>query len=227
MKKKVYLVLIIFPLLLNYVYAQEPAEYNFGTLQKDRIIVIEPGKSATTKILFFNIWGNRITHITLSVAEAPEGWKVDIEPKLHNVTLNITGVIITIEENLHAIPCKLDKDWCPTNDTIPREGVEYFTASGVIGKIPAKYATITITAPADAPLWQNYPLRITAIANWYGEAGAVALSQQRDFDYILRTITREYAEEIIEEKPSPPIGYFVFGGILVGIIYLLRKRKII
>jgi hypothetical protein len=218
---------------IQLVRAQEAAEYNFGTTQRDQVVAIEPGKTAETKIFFYNIWGNRATHVTLGIGEKPEGWNVKIEPELHNVTLNVTGIIITVQENLYAMPCKLDESWCPTNDTTPREGVEYISGSGIEGKIPAKYATITIAAPEGLPLWENYPLKITATAEWYGEAGMISLTQQRDFSYTLRTVTKEYTEQILEEEEkqtslvewlSNNLLYIIIG-VLILIIFLIRKRK--
>ncbi|MCD6477759.1 MAG: hypothetical protein J7K87_02025 [Candidatus Aenigmarchaeota archaeon] len=225
--KKIVLILVTVILMSSFVFAQGAA-YNLGTMQKDKVIEVEPGKSATTKIYFYNIFGNRITHVKLNVEEAPEGWGIEINPELHNVTLNVTGVIIHVEENLYTIPCSMDKDWCPTNDTTPREGVEYLTASGVDGKVPAKYVTITVHAPSGTPLWKEYPLKITATANWYGEAGMVALSQQRDFDYTIKTVMKEYTEQIVEEKKG---NNWICIGVLIGIvvitliILLIKKRK--
>lgn len=219
----------------SFVYAQ-PAEYNFGTTQQSNLIQIEPGKTATTKIFFYNIWGNRITHVSLEVAEKPEGWQVQIEPELHNVTLNVTGVIISAEENLFAMPCKIDAEWCPTSELIPREGVEYISGSGVKGKIPAKYALITVTAPPNVPLWTEYTLKITAYANWYGEAGTVALNQARDFSYTIRTVTHEYTEEIlpVEEKEKSAVVvwlannwvYIIIALLLLIITFLIRKTRV-
>jgi len=223
--KKIALILVFVLLMSSFVFAQGAA-YNLGTMQKDKVIEVEPGKSATTKIYFYNIWGNRITHIKLDLVEKPD-WNIEMQPELHNVTLNVTGIIIHVEENLYTVPCSIDGKWCPTDDTKPMEGVEYLTASGVDGKVPAKYVTITVHAPSGTPLWKEYPLKIVATANWYGEAGMVALSQQRDFDYTIKTITREYSEQIVEEKKNGWIyvGIFAIMVAVILIILLIKKRK--
>ncbi len=220
-------------LLNNVLVSAQAADYNFGTTQQSNIIAIEPGKTAITKIFFYNIWGNRVTHIILDIAQKPEGWKVEIQPELNNVTLNVTGVIVTAEENLYATPCKLDSSWCPTSDLTPREGVEYISGSNIQGKIPAKYALITVTAPENVSLWQEYPLTISASASWYGEAGTVALTQARDFSYTIKTVTNQYTEEIIVANEKSPVikwlannwAYMVIALLLLVVIFLIRKPK--
>lgn len=222
---------LVFFLSLTMFVSAQSAAYNFGTTQQSSVILVEPGKTATTKIFFYNIWGNRMTHATLAVAEKPEGWQVEIEPPLKNVTLNVTGIIIDVQENLYTIPCQLDETWCPTSNLTSREGVEYISGSNIDGKIPAKYAVITVTAPANAPLWTEYPLKITAIANWYGEAGTIALSQARDFSYTLKTVTNQYSEEIVVAKEKPSAiewlvsnwTYIAIALLLLAIIFLIKK----
>lgn len=236
MAKGIYLVLAILLLAsficAQFISAQESAQFNFGTAQRDKLVVIEPGKTAETEIYFYNIFGNRATHVTLDIVEKPEGWDIKIEPALHNITLNVTGVITTTQENLYAVPCKVDESWCPTNDTTPREGVKYIGGSGVEGRIPAKIVTVTITAPEGLPLWKNYPLTITATAQWFGEAGMVALTQQRDFSYTLRTITKEYSEGVIEEEQgklamllSNNWPFIVIALLILLVVFLVKKRK--
>lgn len=223
-------------LLLNILLVSaQSAEYNFGTTQQSNVIEVEPGKAATTKIFFYNIWGNRVTHVRLDITQQPEGegWNVELSPPLSNVTLNVTGIVVTVEENLFAVPCKIDDSWCPTSDPIPREGVEFLSASGVEGKVPAKYAVITVTAPESIPLWQEFPLKISASAEWYGEGGIVALSQARDFSYTIKTVTRQYSEEVLPEKEKSQFmkwiagnwSYIIISLLLLIVALLIRKTR--
>ena len=84
--------------------AQEVAKYNFASAQGNKHIQVTPGNQGTGVIYFYNIDGNRITHITLEVSQAPENWRVEIEPSLHDITVDIGGNIVTVAENLHVEP---------------------------------------------------------------------------------------------------------------------------
>ena len=59
---------------------------------------IAPGDEVTTKLYFYNIHGNRITHISLELGEAPKNWDVSIEPALHETSVIVSGVATTVEE---------------------------------------------------------------------------------------------------------------------------------
>ena len=103
--KKIFLFCLVLILLFGVVKAQEEeAKYNFGSAQSDKKLSISPGDEITTKLYFYNIHGNRITHIALEVAEAPENWDISIDPSLHETTVSVSGVATTIEENLYVEP---------------------------------------------------------------------------------------------------------------------------
>ena len=57
------------------VYAEDDvARYNFASAQGDNELRISPGEEGRGVIYFYNIDGNRITHITIAVSLAPSGW---------------------------------------------------------------------------------------------------------------------------------------------------------
>ncbi len=198
-KLRVVVVLIILVLLAGVIYGQEAPTYNFGTMQAEKAINIEPGQSHTANIYVYNIYGNRITHVKFSVASAPEGWDVRLDPGLHTVTTNISGELISVEENLFAEPT----DTLPAKPDSPPEGVEYLEAGGVDGFIPAKVLNVVITPPKSAGLGESHTITINAKATWLGQGGMVILSQDRNFDFTVRTMQEKFTEEIVLQTEAP------------------------
>ncbi|MEM0475762.1 MAG: hypothetical protein QW343_03135, partial [Candidatus Norongarragalinales archaeon] len=202
----------------------EGGQYNFGTMQGQKLVAVEPGKTAETKLYFFNVRGNRDTHVSISIDEVPPGFKVELEPPLHNATYNVSGVIVTTVENVVA-------PVTPKN-TLPLQkpenappGVEYITLSGVEGFVPARVVTVKITAPADAPLWRDYKVRLSAIAGWFdiGVTGPVSVKQARDFTYDVRTVTTQFSEEIVAEQEQKPfeLNAWMLATIALAVLVLL------
>jgi hypothetical protein len=196
--------LLVFAAALLFVpLAAAGGSYNFGTMQGNKLIPVEPGKTAESKLYLFNVHGDRDTHVSIGVVEAPPGFKVEIEPTPHPAVYNVTGVIINTTESLVApvTPIETLPKVRPDENSTP-PGIEYITLGGIEGFVPAKVLTIRVTAPADAPLWQDYGLKLSATAGWFdvGESGPVAVRQARDFNYGIRTITKQYTEKAV---PSP------------------------
>src|SRR3989338_946365 len=186
-----FLVLIF---LIGVVNAQEEeAKYNFGSAQSAKEISIAPGDVVTTKLYFYNIHGNRITHISLSVAEAPENWDISIEPALHESTVIVSGVTTTVEENLFVEPGSDVAESVP--DDIP-EGIEYI--SSPVGFVGAKPVLIKIKVPSNEKLGTVANVRIDGTASWLGQTGTAAITQSRSFEYIVTIVSKEFAETILE-----------------------------
>ncbi len=199
-KAKAAAILVLLILFLSPVYAQgEAPTYNFGTMQAEKAVNIEPGESHTAKIYVYNIYGNRITHVRFSVVEAPEGWDIELEPELHTVTTNISGELVTVEENLFAEPTSTVAQ---PPDLIP-EGMEYLQAGDVEGLIPSKVLKVIITPPKSAPLGGTHKITVNAKATWLGQGGMVVLSQDRNFDFTVRTMQEKFTEEIVVQTEAP------------------------
>lgn len=189
-----FLVLIF---LIGVVNAQEEAKYNFGSAQSAKEISIAPGDEVTTKLYFYNIHGNRITHISLKVGETPKNWDVTINPALHTTTVSVSGVTTTIEENLFVEPGSDVVDTIPTN--VP-EGIEYI--SSPVGFVGAKPVKIKIKVPSDEKLGKIANIRIDAVASWLGQTGTAAITQGRSFEYKVTVVSKEFTETILEKAPE-------------------------
>jgi len=190
-----FLVLIF---LIGVVNAQEEdAKYNFGSAQGAKELTISPGGEATTKLFFYNIYGNRITHIILEVGEAPANWDITIEPALHETSVVVSGIPTTVEENLFVEPGTDVAESIP--DDVP-EGIEYI--SSPVGFVGAKPVLITIKVPEDAKLGTVAKISIDGVASWLGQTGTAAITQGRSFEYTVTVASSEFSEIILEKAPQ-------------------------
>jgi hypothetical protein len=196
--KKFFLFLLFLILLIGVVNAQEEeAKYNFGSAQSAKELSIAPGDEVTTKLYFYNIHGNRITHISLEVGEAPKNWNIAIEPALHKTTVSVSGVPTTIEENLYVEPGSDVAESIPSNVS---EGIEYI--SSPVGFVGAKPVKIKIKVPSDEKLGTVANVRIDAVASWLGQTGTAAITQGRSFEYKVTVVSKEFTETILEKAPE-------------------------
>lgn len=222
--------LSIFFIFTHAAHAEEAPRYNFATTTATGTILIEPGETMKVPaIYFFNIYGNRITHVSLALTGAPESWNVRIEPEMHEVQVNISGTIVTSSENLYVVPSQPVKE---VPAVIP-EGMAYITLGGVEGNIPVKIAYLNITVPPDTPLGGTYSISVRAVGSWFGQAATLAFSQERSFDFTVQTVTRSFTEEIVqptpEEKGEPVLMYAVISLLALAAMgvgfYAGRKKK--
>ena len=219
------------------VHADEPARYNFASAQGDKELKIPPGQEGKGYIYFYNIDGNRITHITLEVGQAPSGWDVIITPPLSETQVIVSGLPVTVTENLFIEPSELLTGE-PQN--IP-EGMVSIKVPGR-GYALGKVAEIIFKVPESAPLGNTGAIVIAAEAAWLGQTGAAAVKQARDFDFSVTIVSEstEYTEtvvgkvektdtaksgvtqpekpEVVTPTPSPPGESGGFSALFIAII---------
>ena len=169
---------------------EEDAKYNFGSAQADKELKANPGGEISTKLYFYNIYGNRITHIKLEVSEFPENWVITLTPDTHDSEFDLSGIITTINENLY-VETSEAVDEIPEN--VP-EGIEYISSS--VGFIGAKPVEIRIKVPSDEK-YGSYNLRIDASAFWLGQQGTAEIQQSRSFDYKIDLVSGTFYEKLI------------------------------
>lgn len=198
MRGIILLLLIIYIALIGFAFAQEPAQYNLGSAMGAKELTVSPGNGVEALIYFYNVYGNRITHISLSVAEAPENWEVEIEPELHTTTVDVSGVLTEVTENLYVEPDEI-VDEIPSE---PKEGFVYIPAPNVGGFIPAKEVKVKIKVPKDEKLGKTFLVKIEATGGWLGQTGSVDFKQNRSFEYTITTVAEEFYERIIEEPEA-------------------------
>lgn len=228
--KKEAIFLSIFLIFTPLVLAEEGPKYNFGTTAASGTILLEPGQNMKVPaIYFFNVFGNRITHVSLTLTDYPKGWNVKIEPELHEVQVNISGTIVTSTESLYASPSQAVAE-IPEK---PDEGTQYITLGGIEGYVPAKTAYLNITAPPGTPLGGSYTISVSAVGSWFGQAANVALSQERSFNFEVKTVTHSFSEEVVVVSPEKNektdntmyIVVVVMFVVAIGAYYAGKKKK--
>jgi hypothetical protein len=203
-------------LLFNFSsIGQGSPAYSFGTMQPTVNYRASPGKDLNVTLYFFNAYGNRITHITLSVSDNPDNLDV-VLPPLQTNTWNISGIMTPIEENLYVEPMPIVSEM-PAN---PVSGFVYLRAQNlnISGFIPTKPINVTIRMPTDAPLGQTHKLTITALASWYGETGTAQVSQARPFSYNIMVVAENYSESLYTPPAEGGGGLGLSNEMIFGIV---------
>jgi hypothetical protein len=194
------LVSLLFIVLPLPVLAQDEAKYNFASAQGDKELKIPPGKEGRGYLYFYNVDGNRITHITLEVSQSPANWKVSIEPPLSETQVLVSGMPVTVEENLYVEPAELLPEE-PQN--VPEDMVSIKVPGR--GYALGKLARVKIVVPDSTPLGTTGEITVSAEAAWLGQSGSAAVKQARDFNFSVAVVSssKEYTETII--KPDDTI----------------------
>jgi hypothetical protein len=178
------------------VLAEEPARYNFASVQGSKNIQILPGGNGTGNMYFYNIDGNRITHVTLEVSQSPANWQVEIRPSLGETKVEVNGQPFTVIENLYVEPSEASSE---VIKDVP-EGMVCIPVSQR-GYALAKEAEIIVRVPDIEEIGTQDEIIVTATAQWLGQSGAVAFSQSREFNFTVDVVANvtEYQEKILDK----------------------------
>jgi len=195
----VVLIVLAFPLAAN--AEEEDAKYNFASAQGAKQLKIAPGAEGEGVIYFYNIDGNRITHITLAVSQAPDNWHVEIDPPTHDIEVEVSGMPVTVTENLHAAPSELLLEE-PAPGDVPEGMVSIKVPTR--GYAFASPACIIVRVPEPAEIGTTADIIIAAEAEWLGQGGAAAIKQARDFEFSVTVVSAstEFTETIVGEDGS-------------------------
>lgn len=163
----------------------------------------KPGQEIVATWNFYNLYGDRITHISVSKIEGLD-WEIRYEPSLHEESYEVSGVIEKINENVGVEKSSVVLE-IPEN---PPKGMDYVKHPKQEGYIPVKPVKIYITIPDDAKLWKDYKFVFEAKGNCFTEPGAVipALATQLELnvktttEFYEKPVTEESEEEVAEEK---------------------------
>lgn len=194
---------VILVALPSLALAQEPAKYTFASAQGDKHLKVTPGGEGMGVIYFYNVDGNRITHISLEVSQSPNNWQVEIQPPLGEIQVEVGGSIVTVTENLHVEP----------SEVLPEE-VEDVPEGMVCIPVPsrgyalAKAANVLILVPDSEEIGTNAEINVSAEAEWLGQTGSAAIKQSRDFKFSVEVISEitDFEERIIEENDDTKSG---------------------
>ena len=178
------------------VSAQDEAKYNFASAQGNKQLKVTPGGASEGVIYFYNIEGNRITHISLEISKTPGNWKVEIDPPQHEIQVNVSGKIVTVTENLYIEPSQAVAQ---EPEEVP-EGMVYIKL-GNLGYALAKAVHIVVQVPETVEIGTEGDILIAAEAEWLGQTGAAAIKQAREFKFFVEVISgqTEFSETIVGE----------------------------
>jgi hypothetical protein len=171
------LLICLIPTLTVSASADEP-HYNFASAQGEKRILVAPGGEGRGVLYFYNIDGNRITHVTLTSSSLPPGWQVSLDPPLHETPYSVNGEAVTTAENFAVEP----SDLLVHAATSTPPGSACIAVPGR-GFALAKEANVVVRAPSDTPPGTKAQLRVSAEAAWLGQIGVASLKQARDFDF--------------------------------------------
>jgi hypothetical protein len=177
-------------------WAEEPAKYNFASVQGSQDIQVLPGGDGLGSMYFYNIEGNRITHVTLEISQAPADWNVEIQPPLGETQVELNGEPVTVTENLYVEPSEASSEEI---QNVP-EGMVCIPVSQR-GYALAKEANIIVRVPGSEEIGTQAEIVVSATAQWLGQGGAVAFSQSREFTFTVEVVSEvtEYQEKIISK----------------------------
>jgi hypothetical protein len=206
-------------------FAEEPAKYNFASVQGSKNIQLLPGGNGTGNMYFYNIEGNRITHVTLEVSQVPAGWQVEIQPPLGETQVEVNGQVVTVTENLYVEPSEASSE---VIKDVP-DGMACIPVSQR-GYALAKEAQIIVYIPDSEEIGTQEEIIVTATARWLGQGGAVAFSQSRDFNFTVEVVSEEEYHETILGKGGGINKWlpWIAGGaaiVLLALVTLLYIKK--
>ncbi len=171
------------------VMSQQEAVYNLASIQPDKHIEIESGGQGSGLIYFYNVDGNRATHIKLEVSRSPENWEVQIQPSPQEIVIDTANGSISLIENLCVEPSTLQSEKIIGLS----DGSECVAVTGR-GYAVAKVAYVTIWVPESVKAGDTGEVVVTAEAMWLGQSGAASIRQTREFVFSVELLLADSCE---------------------------------
>ncbi len=165
-------------------FAEEPTKYSYATAQNSKELEITPGNEGIGIIYFYNIDGNRITHVSLEISQAPDDWVVEIQPPIGETLVEIGSNKFTVTENLYVEPSELLQD---EPENVPQGMVSIIVSDR--GYALAKVANIIIHVPESTKIGSRADITVSSVAEWLGQAGVAIINQAREFVFSVEVVS--------------------------------------
>lgn len=186
---------VLLPLL---AVAASPAlgVVGLGHMQPVQEITIPQGQSYTTPIYFYNAYGDRITHVAVSITSVSPPIRATLDSGQHLAQYNISGLIANVTENTIACPrpraplppgttASLEKATVyPSGDPTCPISTAYILAPTGDGYLPSAVVNVTFEVPEDTPV-ATYSVRLEANGFGLGERGNILPGIGGVFDYTI------------------------------------------
>ncbi len=158
----------------------------------------KPGNTVEVTWNLYNMYGDRNTHVTISISGQEEGWEFTIDPPLQTNKFNVAGVTQEVQENLYLTP-KPAVDVYPA--VIP-QGQNYIKHPFKDAYIPVSVVKIYIKVPETVSPWENHKFTVTATGKCFGtETGTLSTQVSTSLDVNIQTVPESYYEELILVVP--------------------------
>ncbi len=177
------------------------ARYSFASAQSNDLITVPIGGVGSGHMFFYNIDGNRITHVRLELVSPPAGLEAALDPPARETVISVDGQQLTIQQNLQVEPGEV----FASAPTAPAEGWEAVYLPNR-GHVLARTAALTVKAPANARPGDTAQLTVQAEASWLGQTGAAALKQSREFTFTAQFVVADPSKETtgVVAAQTPP-----------------------
>jgi len=216
--------ILIFFILALLIFPFVSASCSLGANPLSININAKPGQEVMINWNFYNLYGNRITHVVVNKLEGPD-WKIRYDPEIHEAKYDISGVVEKVQENLALENNQVVLE-IPYN---LQEGINYVKHPNQDGYIPVKTVKIYITIPEDAKLWKNYDFVFESKGSCFSEPGAVIPAVATKLKLSIKTTTTFYETPIANETEKPQkstitgavVGTNTTAGILLLMTFIL------
>ena len=193
------------------VSADEAARYSFASAQGGANIAVAPGGEGRGALYFYNVDGNRVTHVVLAARGVPSGWEARLDPPTREAVYEVNGERTKISENLPVEPSQLlaheTKDLPAGAVCIPVPGRGYALA---------KVAHLVVQVPEGEAPGRKAEILVTAEASWLGQTGMAAIRQAREFTFTVEVVRRTtgHSETLLPPGSSEPAAGVVIDSLL-------------
>lgn len=158
-----------------------------------------PGQTVEIEWNFFNLRGDRPTHVLISKSEGPN-WNIIYSPESELKGYEVSGIIQEIKENF-AMPKSEIVSEKP--EKLPTGKLDYIvhpnSNKGYI--LVDEQMKILIEIPENAEIGKQQEFVFEALGSCFGEQGAVSASLATELKVIL-TPSTEYYEKPLDETSS-------------------------
>jgi hypothetical protein len=188
----IFSILILSSLFLSLTFVD--AACSLGATPLGAGAKVKPGTEVLVVWNFYNLYGDRTTHITVTKTSGPD-WDIRYDPAFHVEEYEVSGVVSNMSENVaienSSVVLEIPAD-------IP-EGMDYVKHPSKDGYIPVKTLKIYISVPKNAKLWESTGFTFQAKGDCFTEPGAVIPAVATEMKVNITTTT-EYSEKKVSDK---------------------------
>lgn len=239
--KKIFFIFIFFIFFIFLFGSLVSAICSLGASPLEMQARAKPGQIVEITWNFFNLRGDRATHVLVSKTEGAD-WEISYEPEAGIKQYEVSGMITDSNENF-----AMDKSEVVTikPEPLPEGKVAYVVhPDSSLGYILVdKQIRISIEVPEDAEIGKEEEFVFEAIGKCFGETGSVSASLATELKVKITPTTDYYEKPVTGEKEkgiSKLTGAVIGGGatgifvvtililliVVLALLVKLKKRKI-